>query len=179
MRLRALLPTALVVLSLILPGAAKATAIINVTEWDWESDEVACVFDTDPGCTWTNTLNISANVSTDTYQVFAQVTLRGPVGQEINEFVIPLSLDGPDLTTYFDFSGFEIFSIFDLKEFQEGPWTGFGQVCLGNLADAYCVTSSTPQSDTFNVIPEPATLALFTIGLAGLGFMTRRRKKFA
>ena len=66
------------------------------------------------------------------------------------------------------------------EEGQDGP-TGPG----GGNPIASWSSSGPPGSDAYNinfsaavsVVPEPSTLALFGIGLAGLGFMTRRRRK--
>jgi hypothetical protein len=52
-------------------------------------------------------------------------------------------------------------------------------ISVWSLGDAYAVppTLDLVESGSINVVPEPATMLLFGSGLAGLGFLRRRRKK--
>jgi len=172
---------ALMVLPLTWPGLAKANGIPvpDVTLWEWESDKVGCAGGA--FCTWTNTLFISANVAPSIFDyepetdIFADLSLRAPDGTlAISNAIIPLDFTSEDFLGYLDFSADVTITAQNSSSFQIGTWVGFGIVCLGSVLDGYCESPSTPQSASFKV-PEPTILALFGLGLAGLGFARRKK----
>ncbi len=87
--------------------------------------------------------------------------------------------DGPD------FTGDPVFDLFVSTDFGDlttsmGPvWIGLcvQDVCSSrNIATAWAAGSSPSFEGRIVAAPEPGTLAIFGLGLAGLGFMRRRRK---
>ena len=165
-----------------LPGPAKATLIAPIVEvWETEFDKVGCGGGTI--CTWENTFFVTANIDPNFYNydytdVFVLADLKDPNTEFVKQVSFNLFENGTDEIGYFQFSGSELVTHTAAISSQLGQWTLEGVVCIGSIADGYCEFPSQPQVETFKV-PEPTTLSLFAIGLAGLGVVSRRRKKRA
>lgn len=120
---------------------------------------------------------LAANTTQGTNSTLSDIYLNGGIGHELgirlNNFSILTAANNGDLVTW---SGQAVLNL-DFSDFMAGTWTGNSLNAGGSdeliLRNGYTITVG----EQVARVSTPATIALFGLGLAGIGFS--RKKKAA
>ncbi len=70
----------------------------------------------------------------------------------------------------------QAFSVIELIQLTNSGTTGVGAMGEGNTGQTFNALLGDVQASTVQVVPEPGTIGLLSLGLAGIGYFVRRRK---
>ena len=118
-------------------------------------------------------IEVNENMDPSLYDVTATFSTDGPIVIAIETITlnnaITLNNEAADTNGFFDISGMTAFSY--------TPNSVFGLFSVFvTVTDAAGYTVNGATTYTIKPIPEPAAISLFAVGLAGLGFLMRRRR---
>ena len=152
--------------ALIINGDTTAPTItdLSMSTFEWFVDE---------SVSGTIFIEVNENMDPSLYDVTATFSTDGPILIAVETISLSSAITGDngaaDTNGYFDISGMTAFSY--------TPNSVFGLFSVFvTVTDAAGNTVNGATTYTIKPIPEPAAISLFAVGLAGLGFLMRRRR---